>query len=142
MRGSLGYVEQQFRARRWFPNHSGSERMTYQNPNDPTRRTYTDPARPVTNQDLNDPTMRTTTDPADRAAWGMGVTDPPPRSTDSGLRAAWGLGAIFVVMLIVVAVALWNHQSSTSSTATAPSATQSTPNTTGQGSPPNTGAAR
>jgi hypothetical protein len=114
--------------------------MTYQEPNDPARRTYTDPARPVTDQDLNDP-MRT--DPARRPAWGTGVTDPPPRSTDSGLRAAWGLGAIVVAVLIVAAVALWNHQSSTSATATGPSTTQSAPSTTGQGGAPNnTGAAR
>jgi hypothetical protein len=114
--------------------------MTYQDPNDPTRRTYNDPARPVTNQDLDDP--MTSADPARRAAWGMGVTDPPPKSTDSGLRAACGMGAILAVMLIVVAIALWNHRSATSSTATGPSTTQSAPSTTGQGGAPNTGAAR
>jgi len=113
--------------------------MTYQEPNDPARRAYTDPARPVTNQDINDPMPP---DPARRPAWGMGVTDPPPRSTDSGLRAAWGLGAIFAAVLIVAAVALWNHQSSTSATATGPSTTQSAPSTTGQGGASNTGAAR
>jgi hypothetical protein len=85
---------------------------------------------------------RTSTDPARRAAWGMGVTDPGPKSTDSGLRAAWGIGAFIVVMLVVAAIALWNHRSPTSSTATGPSTTQSAPGTTGQGGAANTGAAR
>jgi len=116
--------------------------MTSQDPTDPTRRTYTDPARPVTDEDLTDPISGTTTDSAHRAAWGMAVTDPPPRATDSGMRAAWGLGAILVVMLVVVAFALWKHQSATSSTATGPSTTQSAPSTTGQGGAPNTGAVR
>jgi hypothetical protein len=116
--------------------------MTYQKPDDPARRTYTDPARPATNQKLNDP--MTTTDPPRRRRWGMRVTDPGPRATgDSGFRAAWGIGAFVVVLLIVVAaLALWNR-SAASSTATGPSTTQSAPNTTGQGgAPANTGPAR
>jgi hypothetical protein len=96
----------------------------------------------MTSQDPTDP-RQTSTDPARRAAWGMRLTDPPPRSTDSGLRAAWGIGAFFFVLLIVVAaIALWNHRSPTSSTATGTTATQSAPSTTGQGGAANTGAAR
>jgi len=97
--------------------------------------------RRMTSQDPTDP-PRTSTDSPRRAEWGLGVTDPPPRATDSGLRAAWGIGAIFVVVLIVAAIALWNHGSATSSTATGPGTTHSAPSSTGQGGAANTGPAR
>ena len=68
--------------------------------------------------------------------------DPPRTSTDPAHRYAWGIAALVVAVLIVAATALWNHQSSTSSTATGPSTTQSAPSTPGQGGAPNTGAGR
>jgi hypothetical protein len=95
----------------------------------------------MTSQDPTDP-PRTPTDPTRRAEWGLGVTDPPARSTDSGLRAAWGIGAIIVAVLIVAAIALWNHRTPTRSTATGPGTTHSAPSSTGQGGAANTGAAR
>jgi hypothetical protein len=101
--------------------------MTYQDPNDRTRRTYTDPARPVTNQDLNDPMGRNYTDPAQRGRWGN------PGSL---------IGALVVVVLIVAAIAYAMNRNPSPSTASGPSATQSAPNTTGQGFPANTGTAR
>jgi hypothetical protein len=81
-------------------------------------------------------------DPAARA---LEITQDPndPRTyPDAGLRAACILGALFVVMLILAVIALSSHRGATSATATSPSATQSTPNLTGQGGAPNTGAAR
>ena len=97
--------------------------MASQNPTDPPR-TSTGPAR------------------RRRAPWGMRVTD-PATSTDSGFRAAWGIAAFLVVIVnIVAAMVLGDHQSRTSSTATSPSTTQSAPSSTGQGGAANTGAAR
>jgi hypothetical protein len=101
--------------------------MAYQDPNDPTRRTYTDPARPVTNQDLNDPMGRTYTDQARPTRW-----------SNSGSV----IGALVVFVLIVAAVAYAINRSPTSSSTTGYSATQSAPSTTGQGGAPNSGTAR
>jgi hypothetical protein len=110
--------------------------MTYQHDPNPARRPY---------QDLNDQTERTSTDPArrPRRKWGMRVTDPPAGSTNPGIRAWWGIGALLALTLVVAAaIGLWNYRTHTSPTATGPSTTQSAPSTTGQGGAPNTGAAR
>ena len=96
--------------------------MTSQDPTDPARRTYTDPARPVTIEDERG-------------------TDPLRPSNSR--RGLWGIGALVVIVLIMAAVVYAMNRSPPSSTATGPSTTQSAPSTTGQGGAPNnTGAAR
>ena len=94
--------------------------MTSQDPTDPARRTYTDPARPVTIEDERG-------------------TDPLRPSNSR--RGLWGIGALVVIVLIMAAIA-YRNWSPTSSTANGPSATQSAPSSTGQGGAANTGAAR
>jgi hypothetical protein len=94
--------------------------MTYQDPTDPARRQYTDPARPVTIEDERG-------------------TDPLRPSNSR--RGLWGIGALVVIVLIMAGIA-YRNWSPTSSTATGPSTTQSAPSSTGQGGAANTGAAR
>jgi hypothetical protein len=94
--------------------------MISQDPTDPARRTYTDPARPVTIEDERG-------------------TDPLRPSNSR--RGLWGIGALVVIVLIMAAIA-YRNWSPASPTATGPSTTQSAPSTTGQGGAPNTGAAR
>ena len=94
--------------------------MTYQDPTDPARRPYTDPARPVTIEDERG-------------------TDPLRPSNSR--RGLWGIGALVVIVLIMAGIA-YRNWSPTSSTAIGPSSTQSAPSSTGQGAAPNTGAAR
>ena len=61
--------------------------MTSQDPTDPARRPYTDPARPVTIED-------------------EGPTDPLRPSNSR--RGLWGIGALVVVVLIMAAIAYRN----------------------------------
>jgi hypothetical protein len=84
--------------------------MTYRDPNDPTYRNPNDPSY----RDSDDPLRRS--DPACRDAWGAGSI----------------LGLIVVLVLVVGAIAYAMNRGSTT-TASGPSATQST--TTGQGTP-------
>jgi hypothetical protein len=110
--------------------------MTSQGDPNPARRPY---------QDLNNQTERTTTDPGRRSRrkWGMRVTDPAAKPTNPGIRAWWGIGALLAAVLVIAAaISLWNYRTHTSPTATGPSTTQSAPNSTGQGGAANTGAAR
>ena len=69
-------------------------------------------------------------------------TDPPRTSTNPAFRAGWGIGALVIVLVIIGAIALWNHRDPTSATATGPGTTQSAPSSTGQGGAANTGPAR
>jgi hypothetical protein len=88
--------------------------MTYRDPDDP--RTYTNPDMGY--RESSDPMRRTYNDPARLGAGNTGSI----------------IGALVVIVLIAAAIAYATNRSSTT-TASGPSTTQSTPSTTGQGGP-------
>jgi hypothetical protein len=98
--------------------------MTYRDPDEPPRqRPDTDPAMPYRDpgdplRRAEDPMRRTYADPAGRTGWNTGSV----------------VGALVVLALIVAAIAYITNRSGTTTATSGPSATQSAPATTGQGS--------